>query len=484
MKKFFCLFVVVWWCCLFCACGGEICDPCNYKDDEIPEANINISLSADSPTGEIPPGERTLAIFTVSTMEKSTTLYGLDLSIKDNYQSPDYDFVYRIWIEDGKGHIIFADQDLYDGFEFWGEHDLPAGTSKLVVKGLISWGEEFDSEWSPRPEFRVLLNNVYTSEEVNFCPGGKKLIPKFTGVNSVESSLANDSPDGIIFEGLTSTIYKFNLWASQGDFMFFAPGFEVANFNGDFLDCTLWEGNTMLSDQYNWVNNSYIMFDNNEEKLLLITSAPRTFSLVCQSETSQDNQLIQLRFAGGHFEPGPSGMSTSIKIGPWSPILEIKLRDLLMVNLSADTPQIITPGVNKTLMRFKMQTSAGGEVKLYNLPFNFLNRPTGVYSNCHIEDALTFQTLNVGISGYNPGGSNVYETYFFGPSDGEYPGDSYNFTVIGTAPRTFNLACDVALSSETATTIQLLDVIYYQESDPFKITPDSSPVLETWVLQY
>ncbi|MCX6745102.1 MAG: hypothetical protein NTX82_06275, partial [Candidatus Parcubacteria bacterium] len=479
MKKM--MFAVVFICLAFfanaCTTVNEG-DTHNYNNNDA----ISVTLDPTSPAGDIAPGDnRTLAVFTVST-KKDTSLFGLDLYVIDNYSEPDFWFVDVIWIEDGDGNIVYDPQYIMDGFDFWGESFLPKGESKLVVKGHVTFGEQLEELWDPRPEFQVVVNGIYAENEVNPETGlaSNGLIPKYTGTTHVQTSLAYDSLTGTVYEGFTYEVYKFNMWASDGNFIFSNPVFEYnADFDGDLPGCSFWEGNTLLSDSSSKSNEgNYLFFDQNADaQTMLITVRPRTFSLWCQVETNSDNQRLNVRLAGGYFRTGPSGMYTYIIDGPWSQGIDFVKMDELSVNL-LDSPFVITPGVHVTLMKFNMQTSAN-EAKLYSLPFIFRNR-TG-FSNCHIEDAVSLETLNVGISGYDLGGGDIYEIYFFAPSTGEYPGDDYDFTVVGTTPRTFNLVCSVAPNAGLTTSIEMQDVFVFYS--PFDIKPDGTPLITKVVTQ-
>lgn len=466
-----------------CAIASEVNK--NYYDND----PITVSLDATSPAGEIPPGDRVLAVFTVDS-KKAVELYGLDLTVVDNYDAPAYDFVYDVWVEDGDGNVIYDTRNIYEGLQFWGKAYLPAGESTLVVKGRITWGEQFDAEWTPRPEVQVVVNGIYAENEVTpeFGLASNGLIPKYTGINYVRTSLASDSLSGTFYDSAAYEIYKFNIWASEGDFWVSNLVFVVPEFDGAVSGCAVYEGNTLLSDAasyYNWDSDwTYIIFDeSNAAREVLIGTSPKTFSLWCQVEVNSP-QEVKVAFGGGYFQTGPSGKYNYLPNGPlWGNDLTFTPMEELSVSLNPLTPSTIVPGVNVTLMKIDMHTT-NGFARLYSMPFIYRNRPAGSYTNCHITDQEGL-TISTGISGYNPGNGEIFEVYFFGPSDGTDPSAGFNFVTVGPTTKTFNLVCTVAAMSTLTTQIDLTDLSLYQNwSDfPYDVKPDTWPLITTTVTQ-
>jgi hypothetical protein len=120
-----------------------------------------------------------------------------------------------------------------------------------------------------------------------------------------------------------------------------------------------------------------------------------------------------------------------------------------------------------------------GDAKMYSQQFRFRNWPSSVFTNCEIQDQLG-NKKNKSISGYNPGDGNLYLTFFFGPSNGDYPGDAYDFSwIVGGVWNTFQLVCDVAPGTPmqvTAIDLQWLSV-YQGYPNYYKILPETTPLV-------
>src|SRR4030042_3387454 len=163
---------------------------CPGCDCPIDNNIISVTLSPDSPKGEIPPGnDRLLAIFTINSNEPQE-LYGLELEVVHNY--PYYWFVDEIWFEDETGNLVSPRQAIYDGFAFWGVYGLPAGETRIKVMGHVVFGEPPDYDRDPRPEFRVKVNGVYASADVEYAHNlqGNLQIPKYNSYTYVSTALS------------------------------------------------------------------------------------------------------------------------------------------------------------------------------------------------------------------------------------------------------------------------------------------------------
>jgi hypothetical protein len=300
---------------------------------------------------------------------------------------------------------------------------------------------------------------------------------------TVNFSLANDAPSGTVFEG-SWNVYKFQVATDQGTAYFSKPEFEYL-LDGQLGPCSLWEGNSLLSSSY--LNSTYgmvnyVSIDKNEDvEPLLITNYPRTFSLWCQVSTNSDNQTLQIQLAAARYQPTEPEDQVYFTYAPWSNGLTFVKREIISVQLAWDTPTLINLGLNTTVMEFEMKTSVG-EAKLYNFEFRWDRQDfqSGTIKNCHLEDSNGDLAPT-----YVSGGEThneldqIWNVFFFGPTDAEYPGDDYNFLTINTTTKTFKMVCDVFAEQDFATYLWLTEVRYYDTGISYQVLPQTYPIIST-----
>ncbi|MCX6739816.1 MAG: hypothetical protein NTZ49_01140 [Candidatus Parcubacteria bacterium] len=464
----------------------------NYNDNNsyLKDSKINITLSNDSPTDEIPLGDQVLAVFLVNT-KNAAQIHGLELDITDNYDDPlDLQFVNSLWIEDGNGNLIYEAQNISDGFDFWGVYNIPIGESAIIVKGHITFGEDYNSQWSPRPEFQVLVNGIYGSEKILplFGLASNAMIPKFQGITSVFSELTSDSPIGDLAPGQEITLFKFKLWTENGSYLFWDPFFTFTNFNGQLTNCFLLdEQGNKLNDTFSIdsvTNHIKLGRNDSETPWALITASGQTFALSCDVSTNSPSEYLNFGLAGAKWESADinNWLSIPTEYAQGNTLHVVQDRKIFF-NLAADTPQQILPGNTVTIMKFSVYTGFG-DIKLYLLEFAYSNYQAGSFSNCRVQDE-NGQKINKFVNGFRPPGTNIiYEAYFFGPSTGVYPGDSYPFTMITPQAKTFFLSCNMGNLPGYSTNVDLSFINYYFRTDlNYEIFPPTNPILTTTVHQ-
>jgi len=276
---------------------------------------INITLNVkESPSGEIPPGNRVLAVFDVQPPKGGAEIYGL--RIRQTNDSPYIaDPTGFIWVEDASGANILTscnyvgsgDEYAFYSIECWGEYNVPTDT-KFYVMGHVNatMAQLPDQDWDPPPLFHVELLDVYASEDVILDKvQGNELAGRFTANINYILSLTPDSPQGTISAGQNVELMKLQIGTNISAADLYALIFDYnSDFDGSISNCQLVDmwgetiNNESVSDTYgDWV---YLYLQNVQWSypLTQLTPALQTVSLKCDVTTNNPNQELKLGMSG------------------------------------------------------------------------------------------------------------------------------------------------------------------------------------------
>jgi hypothetical protein len=257
MKKIAFIFVAFVALVIFAACGVTT----ENEGDTIVEGDTIIvqgggqdtpkvifSLNADSPEGNLPPGERELLTF-VADANTTCEIYNVYISMVSNQ----YYFVAPLWLEDDSGNALTAEVWGYNEFKLTTTFSLSKGTSKLHLVGMVTAGElpsPYESAYTFYPVVEKVEGNCKTEGTAIL---GKELHPKYEGTATVYASLNANSPSGTLVSGQGRTLLIFNLITDAGSLMVDNIYFRTpaSAFSGTIDNCTLKDANgNVLNDYY------------------------------------------------------------------------------------------------------------------------------------------------------------------------------------------------------------------------------------------